>query len=228
MPNFSCTRNSPSITGMRQKRSPPITLLAWKPSPKKRSARAHADPVRRVGQPVEAGRGRAGEHRLADALDQPLAQVVLAHRHEQHADAGPAVGRLASAQLALDPRLALAADDRRGEAGELERRLARPARASAPVMTSRAARMVNASANVSSMKTPRIFIAAPHPSATGSPGSVLHRDSCRTTPMEYASKCRRTSASDRVVVARRHVQPPAGRRAAELPLLDDQRAALET
>ncbi len=38
IPNFSWTRNSPSITGIRQKRSPPITLLAWKPSPKKRSA----------------------------------------------------------------------------------------------------------------------------------------------------------------------------------------------
>ena len=38
LPNFSCTRNSPSITGIRQNRSPPITLLAWNPSPKKRSA----------------------------------------------------------------------------------------------------------------------------------------------------------------------------------------------
>ena len=28
MPNFSCTTNSPSITGIRQNRSPPMTLLA--------------------------------------------------------------------------------------------------------------------------------------------------------------------------------------------------------
>ena len=38
IPNFSCTRNSPSITGIRQYRSPAITLLLWNPSPKKRSA----------------------------------------------------------------------------------------------------------------------------------------------------------------------------------------------
>ena len=128
MPNFSWTRNSPSITGMRQNRAPPITLLAWKPSPKSRSAEPDADPVRRLGQPVEAGGGGAGEHGLPDPLDQPLAgRSSLPIVKSRTLMPGTAVGRLVRRELALDPRLALAADDRGGEAGQLERRLARPA-----------------------------------------------------------------------------------------------------
>ena len=116
------------MTGMRQKRcaADHLARLEAVAEEAERGARRH--PVGRVGQAVEAGGGGAGEHGLPDPLDQPLGQIVLAHGHEQHADARAAVGRLAAGELALDARLALAADDRGGEAGELERGLAHPAR----------------------------------------------------------------------------------------------------
>ena len=78
-------------------------------------------------QAVEARGGRAGEHGLADALDEPLAQSLLVGREQQRGDAGAPVGRLPRVELALDPRLALAPDHRRGEARERARRVLRPA-----------------------------------------------------------------------------------------------------
>ena len=49
-------------------------------------------------QAVVAGRRRAGEDALADAVDDGLLQGVAAEGEEQQADAGPAVGRLVGGQ----------------------------------------------------------------------------------------------------------------------------------
>ena len=49
-------------------------------------------------QAVVAGRGRAGEDALADAVDDGLLQGVAAEGEQQQADAGPAVGRLVGGQ----------------------------------------------------------------------------------------------------------------------------------
>ena len=89
---------------------------------------AHRQPVRRVRQAVETGGGGTREHGLPHPHDQLLGKARLVHREKQHADTGSSVRRLALLQLALDPRFALAADDRRGEAGELHGRFARPFR----------------------------------------------------------------------------------------------------
>ncbi len=78
------------------------------------------------GKPVEAcGRG-ARHHALTDALDDALADALAVHREQQHGDPRPAVRGLVRGERALDRRLALAADDRGGEAGHRAGRLERP------------------------------------------------------------------------------------------------------
>ena len=67
------------MTGMRQNRCPPITLLDLKAVAEEPQSRADAHPVGRIGQSVVAGGGGAGEHGLPDPLDQPLGEIVLAH-----------------------------------------------------------------------------------------------------------------------------------------------------
>jgi hypothetical protein len=78
-------------------------------------------------QAVEAGSRRARQHGHADALDEPLAQPFRVGGEQQHGDARAAVGGLRRVELALDPRLALAPDHRRGEARQRARRVLRPA-----------------------------------------------------------------------------------------------------
>ena len=69
-------------------------------------------------QPVVAGGGGAGEHALADAVDDRLLQSIAAEAEEQHADAGPAIGRFVGVERALDARFDIAADDRGRVAGD--------------------------------------------------------------------------------------------------------------
>src|SRR5207248_2349212 len=79
---------------------------------------AQADRPRLVDrQAVVAGRRRAGEDALADAVDERLLECVAREGEEQEADAGPAVGRLVGRQLAFDAGLGVAADDGGGVAG---------------------------------------------------------------------------------------------------------------
>src|SRR5688572_12765505 len=87
---------------------------------------AGGQPIGRVGKTVEAAGGRTRQHRLADALGQALAEAVHVHGEEQNGNPGTRVRCLRRRKLALNARFALAGDDRRGETGELQRRLARP------------------------------------------------------------------------------------------------------
>ena len=94
------------MTGMRQNRSPPITLLAWKPSPKKRSAEptptrsgASGSPSKQavVGQ-VSTVCPTRSIRRLGRSS---LLMVMKSTLH-----AGPAVGRLVrpAARARFPPR----------------------------------------------------------------------------------------------------------------------------
>src|SRR5439155_9396697 len=86
------------------------------------------EPIGRTGKAVEAGRGGAGEHRLSEPDDQLLWEALLIHREKQHADPRSLIRRLGGRELPLDSRLALAADHRRREPRELDRRLPSPLR----------------------------------------------------------------------------------------------------
>src|SRR6266511_3657298 len=90
-----------------------MTLLAWNPSPNTRNA--------------FPTRSRSGAC-CTPAKQHVLGQAVLVHRQEQYADAWAPVQCFALRELALDPRLALAADHGCREAGHRGARLARPAR----------------------------------------------------------------------------------------------------
>ena len=89
---------------------------------------ADDDPLGRVGQAVEAGGRRTGEHGLADSIDQLSLKSVGIEAEEQHAHAGPQIGRDVRSQLRLDARLDLAADDGGREAGQRLGRGPRPGR----------------------------------------------------------------------------------------------------
>ncbi len=68
-------------------------------------------------EPGEAGRARAGQHALADAVAELPLQLVGVHGEQQHGHAGAAVQRLVGRQRALDAGLGAAGDHRGGEAG---------------------------------------------------------------------------------------------------------------
>ncbi len=68
-------------------------------------------------EPGKAGRARARQHALADAVAQLLLELVGIHGEEQHGDAGPSVGRLLLGERALDAGFRAAGDHRGGEAG---------------------------------------------------------------------------------------------------------------
>ena len=103
--------------------------------------------------PGVAGRARAGQHALADAVLELLRQRLGREAEQQHAHAGPPVRRLLRLQFAVDAGLGAAADDGGAEAGHGHRRLARPPHAvggdDEPV-----ALMPKASAKVSSIAMP--------------------------------------------------------------------------
>jgi len=67
-------------------------------------------------------------YRMANALHEAFAKPLGVHREHQDAYARPPVGSFVTLELTLDRRLALAGDDRRRKAGQLERRLASPTR----------------------------------------------------------------------------------------------------
>ena len=116
---------------MRQNRRPSSSLLVWLSVAEEAQLSADADRfVRHDRQAVVAGRRRAGEDALADAVDDGFFQLFPAEAEKQQADAGPAVGRLRFGQIAFDPGFGVAADDGAGVAGGDPPRHVRPTRPS--------------------------------------------------------------------------------------------------
>ncbi len=66
---------------------------------------ADDDSLRRLGQAVEARRGRAREHGLAHAIDEPAAEPFRVEAEDEHADAQ--AGRRASPRVGDRPRCPL-------------------------------------------------------------------------------------------------------------------------
>src|SRR3954453_5279773 len=91
------------------------------------------------------------------------------------------------------------------------------------VITTRATRMVNASAKVSSMATPRMSTSALLQRGVAQPPHREVVEGDRAVLVVEAAQVRHHG----IVVARRETEAPARRRAAELPLLDHQRSALD-
>ena len=76
-----------------------------------------------------AGRTRRGQHALSDAVAKLVLQVGRRHREDQHANAGPPVGRLIRPKLPVDGGFATAADDRGRVTRHRHGGLPRPAQA---------------------------------------------------------------------------------------------------
>ncbi len=104
--------------------------------------------------PGVAGRTGAGEHAHADAVDEPLLQVARREAEQQHAHARTPVRRLVGRKLAVDARLAAAADHRGGEPGHGRGGECAPISCVGAVMMTPLAVIGKASAKVSSIRTP--------------------------------------------------------------------------
>ena len=94
----------------------------------KARALAEAEPLLGFDAGV-AGRAGARQHALADAVLELRRQRVGREAEQQHAHAGPPVGRFVGLQLAVDADLGAAADDGGAKAAHGHRRLARPTHA---------------------------------------------------------------------------------------------------
>ena len=89
---------------------------------------ADGDTFGRLRQVVETGGRRARQDRLADSVDELSPQSFGIECKEQHADAGPSVGRIVGSDFGFDARFDLASNHRRGEAGHGLGRRFRPCR----------------------------------------------------------------------------------------------------
>src|SRR6476469_6089375 len=224
IPNFSCTTNSPSITGIRQNRSPPITLLAWNPSPKNRRAEptpSRSGAVDRPSKHAVVGQvSTVWPMRSMSRLGRSSLPIVIIRTLRP----GRPSGVSASSNCRSMPASTLQPMTEVANPVSL-RAASRAHRSLRAVTMIRATRMVNASAKVSSMSTPRMFTAASSRRCRLTrqirDGVVLERHG--RVPLEVAAQ----AGQHRIVVSRRDPEAPPRGGAAQVTLLDDQRPVLD-
>ena len=108
--------------------APPVELLAGLVAvPEEAEEAPDLHRLLAGNEPVEAGRGRARHHALADAVDQRLAERGGVEPEEQEAHSRPTVGRLTVRQIGLDADLGVATDHGGRVAARQRGRRVRPA-----------------------------------------------------------------------------------------------------